>query len=289
MQPKSLLKVRQDMGKVPILEGQVEGPIPLFVERYMYQAKDVAAPGVPYICLVAQFGGNMVQEGESAHLRSTLLPSQSMLVPANTPTYWHYTGTVDYALLYLLDTSDPLTSALSMLTSARSEPLRFSDALVGAASRQLLDEMQKGINADGQFMQLLVRVIFEQTFRTLTTPAAGGINPRHAQFSRLQAVLNFIRNNLSSDLSVTNLAKVAGVNVSYFRRIFQDATSMAPHDFVLAARLEQARKLLTLSVMPIVQIAEDCGFANQSHLTARFRAAYAVTPAQFRRRIGTNS
>jgi AraC family transcriptional regulator len=285
----SLLKARQDLGREPILEGRVGGPIPLFVERYIYQAKAVASSGIPCICLATQFGGRMVREGEDSQTRSTSLPSQSLLIPPNMPTHWHYTGTVDYALLYIFDTSDPLAEALLALAQSRTEPLRFSDALVGTACRQLLDEMHKGFSADQSYMQLLVRVIFEQTFRTLTSPATGGINPRHAQFSRLQAVLNFIRGNLASDLSVSILAGVAGVSVSYFRQIFQDATNMAPHDFVQAARLEQARGLLTHSALPIAQIAEDCGFANQSHLTARFRAAYALTPAQFRKRFETNS
>jgi AraC family transcriptional regulator len=51
---------------------------------------------------------------------------------------------------------------------------------------------------------------------------------------------------------------------------------------VLAARLEQARKLLNVTNLPISRIAEDCGFSSQSHLTARFREAHAATPAEFR-------
>lgn len=286
MRHNPLLVVRKELGKIPIVEGEVDGAIPLFVERYMYQAKDVAANGQPYLVLITMFGGNTVKEGETDHMRNMLMATQSMLIPPNTATHWHYTGTVDYAIFYILDTCDRLATSLKLLAESREEPLRFSDPLVGSASRQLLDELQKGASADAGYMQLLVRVLFEQTFRALTTPAAGGINPRHAQFSRLQAVLNFIRANLASDVSVANLAKIASINVSYFRRIFQDATGMVPHDYVLAVRLEQARKLLTLSELPIAQIAADCGFSNQSHLTARFKAAHAVTPAQFRKMAG---
>ncbi|WP_323846972.1 helix-turn-helix domain-containing protein [Microbulbifer magnicolonia] len=54
------------------------------------------------------------------------------------------------------------------------------------------------------------------------------------------------------------------------------------------ARLAQARKLLTLSEMPIARIAQECGFSSQSHLTASFRGAHAVTPAQFRARIASH-
>lgn len=286
MRPSDLLAVRKALGHIPIVEGEIGGAIPLFVERYMYQTKEVAVGGQPLVVLLTHFGGSTVREGDAEHLRSTVLPTQSLLIPPNTATHWHYSGTVDYAIFYLLESNDRLAVALRLLTEARQEPMSFSDPLVGAASRQLLDELQKGPGADAEFMQLLVRVLFEQSFRTLTTPAAGGINPRHVHFSRLQAVLNFIRNHLDSDLSVANLAKIAGINVSYFRRLFHDATGMAPRDYVLSVRLEQARKLLTLSELPIIQIAEECGFASQSHLTARFRTAHAVTPAQFRKQTG---
>ena len=281
-----LLSVRKELGKEPILEAEIGGAIPLFVERYMYQSRDLTAPGRPCVGLVTFFGGSMAIEGDSKQLHSTFLPTQAMLIPPGTETHWHYTGTVDYAVFYMLDTSKRLANAVQLLAESRNEPMLFADPLVSSTSRQLLDELQKGPGADTHYMHLLVQVMFEQTFRTLTTPAGGSINPRNTHFSRLQAVLNFIRNNLASDVTVATLARIAGINVSYFRRIFLEATGMAPHAYVFAARLEQARKLLIQSELPIAQIATDCGFSNQSHLTSRFRAAHAVTPAQFRKMAG---
>jgi AraC family transcriptional regulator len=164
--------------------------------------------------------------------------------------------------------------------------MAFADGLVGVAARQLIDELQKGPAADEGFMERLAAIMLEQAFRALTTPAAGGINPRHIHYARLQAVLNHIHSRLADDLSAAALAARAGVSPGYFRRVFQDATGMPPHRYVLAARLEYARKLLTLSEMPIPRIAQDCGFASQSHLTARFREAHAITPAQLRSKAG---
>jgi AraC family transcriptional regulator len=64
---------------------------------------------------------------------------------------------------------------------------------------------------------------------------------------------------------------------------------MAPHDYVLAARLEQARKLLPLSELPIARTAADSGFASQSHFTAQFREAHAVTPVDTTRSRGNDN
>lgn len=68
-------------------------------------------------------------------------------------------------------------------------------------------------------------------------------------------------------------------------RVLTMRLGMPAHHYVLATRLEQARNLLTLSEMPVAHIAQECGFSSQSHLTAAFRAAHAVTPAQFRSRL----
>jgi AraC family transcriptional regulator len=58
-----------------------------------------------------------------------------------------------------------------------------------------------------------------------------------------------------------------------------------PHRYVLGARLDLARKLLSQSTLPISRIAEECGFSSQSHLTATFRAAHSATPAQYRAHV----
>ena len=284
MQKSALLKIRKELGKTPVLDAEIGGPIPMFVERYLYQATELFVSGIPFIGLIIVFGGSTAREGESDQMRSTLMPTQSMLVPPNTSTHWHYSGAVDYAVYYFRETESHLVHALYALVAGRKDPMSFSDALVGAAGRQILDQLHKGGGADQALIELLVQVISRQTYHALTASAVGGINPRHVQYSRLQAVLNHIRSNLSADLSIGKLSQIAGVEESYFRRIFHDATGMGPHDYVMTVRLEQARQLLSMSEVPIAQIANDCGFANQSHLTSRFRAAHAVTPADFRKR-----
>ncbi len=67
------------------------------------------------------------------------------------------------------------------------------------------------------------------------------------------------------------------------RRLFQQTLGVPVHRYILAARLEQARKLLAITSQPISRIADDCGFSSQSHFTACFRAAHAITPADYRK------
>lgn len=274
--------VRRQLAHEPIVAGRIGGPNPLFIERYLYQDIERTVSGLVMTALVCQFGGARVQEGELDHLRSTNLPTQSQLVPRSVPTHWHYSGTVDFAVFYFLEGGSPIMQSLEVLAMPREAPMPFSDALVGAAARQLVNELQRGGTAETGFMERLAGVMLEQTFRALTTPGAGGINPRHVHFYRLQEVLNFVHANPAADLTATMLAQRADVSLAHFARIFRDATGVSPHEYVLSSRLDLARKLLTQTTMPIARIAQECGFSSQSHLTASFRTAHSTTPAKYR-------
>jgi AraC family transcriptional regulator len=278
-------KVRKELGHQPIVAGRIPGSTPLFVERYLYQDIERTVSAMNCTALVVQFGGGRVKEGEPDRWRSTNLPTQSLLIPPGTATHWHYSGTVDFAVFYFLDRGSTAMQSLQLLAASRDEPVPFGDPLVGAAALQLVSELQKGHGADAGFMERLAGVMLEQAYRALVTPATLRINPRHAHFSRLQAVLNHIHNNLAADLSAERLAARAGVSLAHFCRIFRDAMGVPPHRYVLAARLDFARKLLGQSNLPISRVAEESGFSSQSHLTASFRSAHSTTPARYRENL----
>jgi len=275
-------QVQKQLKQRPITEGMIGGAAPLYVERYLFKTIEKSVSGLSGIALVTQLGGSRVQEESKGRLRADVLPSETLLIPANCPTHWKYSGTVDFAVFYFPDQMEGIQDRLRRVAEARREPLFVGDALVSAAALQLVNQLHKGAVADEHFMAMLATVMLEQTYRVLTTPDTRAINPRHIHFGRLQAVLGYIHEHLNEDLSAQVLADRAQVSEVHFRRLFQEAMGAPPHRYILAARLEQARKLLTQTALPISRIAEDCGFSSQSHLTERFRTAHAATPAEYR-------
>lgn len=279
---KHWTKVRKQLGSHPITEGEIGGKDYLYAERYLFHSIEKYVSGIGTTVLLAQFGGARVNEGEVGQWRATSLPSQCVLVPSGCATHWHYSGAIDFGVFYFPEKTSGLLELMSSIAQANQEPLVFNDHLVNVAALQLLNELKKDTLADEDFMTRLADVMLEQVYRTLTTSAAGKFDPRHVHYSRLQAVLSFIHENLSEELSAQSLADRAEVSLAHFRRLFREAMGVPVHRYVLATRLNQARKLLTLTTMPISRIAEDCGFSSQSHLTACFKTAHAASPSQFR-------
>ena len=58
---------------------------------------------------------------------------------------------------------------------------------------------------------------------------------------------------------------------------------MTPGNYIATIRINHARKLLTTTGMKVHEIAEKCGFYDQSHFNRAFRTAYGVPPSAYRR------
>lgn len=83
-------------------------------------------------------------------------------------------------------------------------------------------------------------------------------------------------------LGVADLAEAAGLSAFHFMRCFRATTGVTAHGFVTQSRVVEARRLLARGT-PAAEVAHAVGFADQSHLVRRFRAALGVTPGQYAR------
>lgn len=100
---------------------------------------------------------------------------------------------------------------------------------------------------------------------------------------KLKLVVSHIEDNLESELSLAEIAKVAGVSVSHLKTLFRRSTGVPVHQYILRRRVERAKLLLQDGSLSIAQIAFATGFAHQSHLARHMRKILGVTPAAARR------
>ena len=99
---------------------------------------------------------------------------------------------------------------------------------------------------------------------------------------RLKRVLEFVNGHLEEKITLTALARVAGLSRMYFAAQFRAATGLRPHEFVLQRRIERSQELLVQTRLTLVDIALSVGFQTQAHFTTVFKRFAGDTPHQWR-------
>ncbi|PSN12504.1 AraC family transcriptional regulator [filamentous cyanobacterium CCT1] len=102
---------------------------------------------------------------------------------------------------------------------------------------------------------------------------------------QLKRVLEYIQAQLSDALSLDAMAAQVGLSRSHFANQFKQAMGVAPHQYVSQQRIEKAKRLLRSPQRSITDIALECGFANQSHLTKVFKKQTGTTPKAYRQQL----
>ncbi|MBL6081360.1 helix-turn-helix transcriptional regulator [Belnapia sp. T18] len=100
---------------------------------------------------------------------------------------------------------------------------------------------------------------------------------------QLRRAQDMLASDPTDDVSLHEVADACGLSVSYFSRAFKATTGTTPHTWLQSCRVNHARGLLLDQSLPLAEIAQRSGFADQSHFTRVFRQSMGSTPGAWRR------
>jgi AraC family transcriptional activator FtrA len=103
-----------------------------------------------------------------------------------------------------------------------------------------------------------------------------------AQNDRLSEVFAWACQNLDQNLSINRLATEARMSRRTLFRRFEEATGLAPGDWVSQARLTEACRLLETTLLSIEQVAAAVGLGSADTLRHQFRKRLHTSPARYR-------
>ena len=83
-------------------------------------------------------------------------------------------------------------------------------------------------------------------------------------------------------LSCRDLADALNYHPNYMNRVVSRTAGVSLHEFILQAKLRQARLLLSGTDLPVAVIAQSPVFCDASHFTRIFTSREGVTPRTFR-------
>ena len=104
-------------------------------------------------------------------------------------------------------------------------------------------------------------------------------------FRELSPVIRYIDENYTKEISMQQMAEMASLSSTHFNARFREILRMSPSQYVLSRRIQHARRLLTETSLPLVEVGSAVGFYDQSHFTKRFRKATGLTPREYRKRF----
>ena len=154
---------------------------------------------------------------------------------------------------------------------------------LGQAFAALLRSPRKGsgLYAETLWTQIAMQVLWN--YSSLPRPC----EPRVERLSdaRLRGVIDYLDASLASEISLGDLADVAGLSPNYFLTAFKKATGKTPHRFLTEKRVAKACELLSNPRLSIVNVALAVGFSSQSHFTTVFGRFMKTTPASYRAHV----
>lgn len=112
------------------------------------------------------------------------------------------------------------------------------------------------------------------------------LNKSHASTSSMDAVkipVDFIRENYQRSITVKDIAQLSHLSISALERRFKKHLGLTPKQFINQIRLENARRLLIETQLPIAQIAHETGFTDNSYFTRQFMKYFEELPTTLRK------
>jgi len=99
----------------------------------------------------------------------------------------------------------------------------------------------------------------------------------------MQRVIEYIEENLATNLSLEIMAAEVEISALYLARTFKASVGQSPHQYVIARRVERATELLRNTDLPLEVVASTVGFSSQSHLSRCFMQHVGIPPGAYRR------
>lgn len=156
----------------------------------------------------------------------------------------------------------------------------------GSVSAQLADKIFEAMEKEQNgYEWVTVGLLWQLMGNMLKNQKSETQNYSHSrqQISKLKNVLAYIKDNYSSQISLEQLAAIAGMSPKYFCRAFSSMTGKTPIAYLNYYRIECAGELLKLTDKTVTEVAMSCGFNDMSYFSKQFKRYKNVSPLKYKK------
>ena len=141
-------------------------------------------------------------------------------------------------------------------------------------------DANKDILAGFTLQELLVRLMQTQARQLIFHDYA-----RHLTTHRFAAVVGYIKQHLTENLTIDKLSELACMSKATFFRVFKREFGLTPVEFIIRERLSEAKRLLRHPCMAVAEVCLRAGFNNLSYFQALFKKHEGVTPGTYKKQL----
>ena len=143
----------------------------------------------------------------------------------------------------------------------------------------LCEHYQTGISADDILLQsLILRLVYILNQNAVRIEKS---TPKSNNHKIIEQTLEYIKQNLTANLTLESMAKAACFNPIYFHKLFKSSTGRTLHEYVEDQRIQKSIHLLLSTNMTLTQIAYECGFSSQSYFSYAFKRHTGLSPRDY--------
>lgn len=100
----------------------------------------------------------------------------------------------------------------------------------------------------------------------------------------VQDTKRYINQHYAEHISLDVLAHEISINKFYLQKLFSKTVGLSPNEYLTNVRIQEAKRLLRSSNLPIAQIALEVGFGSISHFIEQFKLREQMPPSVYRKR-----
>lgn len=255
---------------------------------YQFHSRHTLVPPLRDIAIIAwQTRAQIALRCGAIHSRTQMTPGDFSILSPGYESAWQWSRGFQATVLYLNERR--LADFASEVFDCHVDRVSIREAFqvqdqviqhgIGTLAAELRGDAFGGaLLREALVTQLCVHLLRHHAETRLRAPRCPGA------LSAVQArqVTDYIDGNLSADLSLHSLARIAGMSQYHFARLFKKRFGAPPHAYVQRRRVERARQLVVHSDMELKEVVGATGFCDQSHMTKSFKRVFDMTPAELR-------
>jgi len=205
-------------------------------------------------------------------------PGQLVVVPPHTPHAYWADADEPWSLWWIHLNGTLVREWIAITGASAAAPVRTIANPYEAIS--LIDEVIRHMQKDTTAASVLAA---SGTAWHLLTLMAPGRPTGELSSGAVERSAEYLRLHFAEQLTVTDLAAMAGLSVSHFAAVFKKLVGQPVHGFQNDLRMSRARELLDTSTLPIAEIARLVGFDDSFYFARQFRRLHGQTPTGYRR------